>query len=291
MDNNKPDYGVDLIEVIANIYLFAKRKFWLLLIFLSVGLYLGVRKVNNSERLSQDTYKKELFGYSPVANKDVLNQILISLQQKFASVNTSAIDSDNIIALSKDLKISPNAVKSIVALNSITTYDKPEEQKIEGAAKFELVVNNSIYLDSVVSGIINYLNTNKYISDQFLLYINEKKELAQMLDERLNLLDSLEKQTGKINTINRHSSDFYNNLKIEEFGYWLLFKEKQKIEKTINQNHSGFVYIDLNSPVVAVSYIPVYVITIFLYALGGLVVGSIVGGVPLLVKHIKKYLK
>lgn len=163
----------DMIMLFAQIYLFIKRYFIILILFILAGIFCGYYKNHSAGYF----YKKHLAISSIVVPKDISLDIINSLQL--------LIDENNASGLSKKLNIPVNAAAALIKIDTVTYHNR---QNI--GFMVDLSFRDSTYADTITAGFISFLNNNAYIQKNIRLFMNEKERVLKSIDERLKIVDS-----------------------------------------------------------------------------------------------------
>lgn len=163
----------DIIMLFARIYLFIKRYFILLIIFIVAGIVYGYYK----NHASGYYYKKHLTINSIVVPKDISLDIVKSIQL--------LIDANNTSALAQKLNIPVDAAASLIKIDTSTFHIR---QNI--GFLVDLSFRDSSYADTITSGLVYFLNHNEYYQKHVKLFLREKQNILESINNKLGINDS-----------------------------------------------------------------------------------------------------
>ncbi len=222
--NKEIDKEIDLFEVLFNTLSFIKRNKIKLIVFLILGLAIGIWQAVNVKPY----YLTSFIGRSNSLNNAVISYEINNLQSYF---DESYLTNDNNInEISKKLNLSLENIHKIRHIESEINKDIDEKTFI---IKLE-VYDNSV-LDSLCNSIIYYLENNKYFKNIIDLEKAQAKDLISKIDIEIGRFEKNEVYSTSIDEKKSSSSNTNDkNTKLEDkevSRYISLYKEKQLLEK------------------------------------------------------------
>lgn len=230
MDNKNE---IDLVELLIKVYLYLKKYIWILLLAVSIGIIYTLIKSN----FQKDTYTSSMLLETKSENNYMYAVTFKEFQNRFETnpgeliikIINSANElrkNGNLKVLAKRMELTEEQVKGISSIQSIYQYKR-------GEAISNLVTINASSSDKEVfnflsSGIINYINNNKYITDKNKSDSIFLTEVINKIDKKIKEIDSL--QTKSLNTNNVTNIFIYqeNSLFSESI---MLNSLREKLEK------------------------------------------------------------
>jgi hypothetical protein len=204
----------DLIVIFSKIYLYIKRYYIILLLFAGMGIGYGWYKNHTAGYY----FKKHLVLSSILVEKYISSDVVYSLQTLVAD--------NNINALAEKLNIPKNAAASIIKIDTSTYHYKENV-----GFMVDLSFRDSIFADTITSGLLYFLNNNEYYRRNTQLFIQEKQKLLKSLNIRLKLADSLRNGSNSLySTSQGENAIFVRSSSSEQIR---LMDEKYRIEKDI----------------------------------------------------------
>jgi len=198
--NNKEDKEIDIIELLIKFIIFLKRRFILLLIITIIGTTLGFVKVSFEKK----KYEYKIIGNSYVVPNTLLYQLISSLKDIFQNNN-------DLFYTELDL---PKNISGKITKIDIDTLSFSNNKWV----RIILQSNDSSIFGSLKNSLVNYINNNHYIKEEYKFLLNQKMLIAAELDKKLNELDSLlknirntsVKEKSQIAIINSYYSEYIN---------------------------------------------------------------------------------
>ena len=220
MTTEKRSDEIDLIEVFFRIYIFLKKKFWVLFIATIVGAGLGY---------STKFYAKPHFESSMIIKSyTISSNLLCEYIDKFQSL----LFDGNYKLLQEETGISIEDLKSIEQITTEIPYDEKEKEELGYVFVLVKCSNNSI-LNKLSGGIQSYLDKEPFIIKEIESFKEKNTSIiSHVTDEITNLTlkngktYSGSNEKNKINIYNGTES-FYNEL-------IFLLEEKYQREKELN---------------------------------------------------------
>lgn len=163
----------DIVNILTNVYIFIKRYFIILLVFLIAGIALGIYK----KYTSSFYYTKHIIFNSRVVPNLISLDLIKSLQLY--------INSGDINGLAEKLAIPEEAASTLSVIDTGSFKSK----EIIGFW-INLSAGSDKYLDTITSGILYYINNNQYIRENSELYTRERKKILSMITEKMSRIDS-----------------------------------------------------------------------------------------------------
>jgi hypothetical protein len=225
---NKEEREIDLLELLAKFLVFVKRRYKLILIILIIGTLFGFVK----SFFDNNKYENKVIGSSDIIPCNLIYQILNSLNLDYQN---------NRIVFSKELGISKDISNKILKIEFDTLgfgNNSSFEMKIQSS--------DSICCNTAKNAILVYLNKNNFISAEYDLIFNQKKQLLFEINQKILELDSLQKYIRISSYKDKNQITVINSYYTE---YVTLYEKKQKIEKELQSISKVInIYIDNTGP-------------------------------------------
>lgn len=171
MENPKEEQG--LIGMLMNLIGFIRKYFIILLIFLGVGIFFGVRSYQKQQSASM----VKLVMNTSFIDNDIVAKLVNALQLY--------IDNGDRAGLSSKLQTSADNVSSLSRIFADTTKAKLN------AIRIDFTLGDPTKIDSIGKGLVDYLNNNEYIRNVIALKVGQRNVLINRDKARLRLLDSI----------------------------------------------------------------------------------------------------
>ena len=200
---------IDLKELIIKSILIVKKHKFLLLIFVILGILAGIYEYKTTKPF----YETEMIITSNLVYEKQTNLYSPDLQSIISILEVINKNIDNEEFLKNQLNITnPDAILKIsakVIRNANLTSVDPKNISIS------ISVSDKNIIKDVQKSIISYCNNNEYIIQKF----NEQKKLKnqsiQIINDRINKIDSLN-QTNKQNLVDYNSYSSIINLELQK---------------------------------------------------------------------------
>jgi hypothetical protein len=278
MKNNEQQ-EIDLIAFLFSFYRFIIEKKWVLLFFLFAGLICGIVSISKNPLISKNYYKKNYIVYSSVVSKEIISEIILNLEKNKSGLSADTAPELKAISIDKEEKtiyINPGGI------NVRNGYGGND---VDRGIKITLTVYDRTKIDTVVNGIIKYINLDKYVKERQELFIRQKTELLSLLNKKIKELDT--SNDAYLGEIKLNSSDKNN----AALAYIQLFEEKQTVEKSLELGKTSVEFIEANGQIESVNNKPILIATIIGYGFAGLFIGIIIGVIPKLKRIFKSNLE
>ncbi len=263
----KEENEIDLLELMAKIYKLLKRNKYIILVFVIIGLIVGIYKSIGSEAY----YKTNMLAKSPLSNTEIIEQLqsLSELQQN-----------NNNEPLSEELNITLEETKKIKFIE----VGKTEEESHLIQIKLEVFNNNLI--PKIKEGIIQYLETNPYIKRELKRRQEHYQEYLEKINEALEILREKENtknlpQAAKEILVSGESESYSDQI-------IKLMNKKGSIEQTLLRNQPLIIVKDFHKPENPQKDIKFQII---LYTIIGFILGIIVVFFITLLRKLENYKK
>jgi hypothetical protein len=169
MNQSTPN-GQDMAAILTGIYLFIRRYFIILILFLLAGTATGIYKKFNA---SGHTAAHVIFSSPAVSNNMTLN--LITALSPYISNGNSDI-------LAEKLVIPAEAAASIM---SIDTGSIKSRKNI--GFWLDINIRDKKWADTITSGITAYVNNNEFFRYNSELYFRDKQNILKLINNRLGI--------------------------------------------------------------------------------------------------------
>jgi hypothetical protein len=171
METPKQEEG--LIGMVMNLISFIRKYFLILLAFLALGTYFGIR----SYYKQQSMVMEKLVVNTSFIDNDIVAKLVNALQLYVENGDTKG--------LAEKMETSPENVSCLSRIFADTTKAKLN------AIRVDLSIGDANKIDSINKGLITYLNNNEYIHSVIALRIDQRNLSISSNKKRLNILDSL----------------------------------------------------------------------------------------------------
>lgn len=204
----------DMIVAFSKIYLFLKRYFIILLLSIICGIGYGWYK----NHYAGYYFKKHLLISSIVLEKHFSTDIISSIQ--------ILIEDNNTETLAKKLNIPKIAAASLIKIDTSSFHIR---ENLGFMIDFSFY--DSVYADTITSGLMHLLNNNEYYQKNMQLFVKEKRKLLDALNLKQRLNDSIGEGANAIYSSSHGGNTvFVRSLSSEQIG---LTEEKYRLEKDI----------------------------------------------------------
>lgn len=217
---------IDLIEVFFNIYIFLKRKFWFLFIATFIGAALGY----STKFFGSEHFESTMLIESYTLEDDILIEYFDNLQK--------IIEDRNYQYLSSKFETEIKYISSLKEISAEKLLDEETiiniNEDIENPNYIKVIVksnNNDLY-KILNKSLLNYLNKEKYITDEIEIFKEQNNALINRIDNEILLIEELQKQNIK-NRDYRSGVNIYNDQNSIHKELLGLLKEKQEIQKKL----------------------------------------------------------
>lgn len=181
-----PTDTIGITEFMILVYKFCKRNFLLIIGFTILGGALGF----TYNKLKPEYYNSEMLGYSELATKSTVLEVLAPL--------TLFAEEKNYDQLANTLGLSveeASQIRSIEFLDSkhTKTSNNPSSSNrgIGNLILTSVMVYDQNILPKVETGLVNYIENNPYLLEKKQMELTSTQVLIQEITERLETLDSL----------------------------------------------------------------------------------------------------
>jgi len=173
METSKEEQG--LLGIVMNLISFLRKYFIVLLAFLAIGSFYGIRSHYNQ----QSSHKVKLVMCTSYIDNDIVAKLVNALQLY--------VENGDSKGLAIKMQTSPENVSGIGQIFADTTKAKLN------AIRIDYSIGDATKIDSVNKGLTTYLNQNEYIHQVIALKTDQRNEIIARNKQRLQLLDSLNK--------------------------------------------------------------------------------------------------
>ena len=219
-----PSDDIGLTDFIVLIYKFFKRNILLISIFTIIGLILGF----TYNHFSRKYYASEMVGYSDLVEKSIVLEILAPLNK--------LAEEKNYDELSKKLNIPVNVTTSIRSIDFATskhnkTSNNPNltDKKLGELILTSITTYDKEYLPEIESGIINFINQNRYLQNTQKIEAKKTKQLIIQISDKIESFDTAKTHPPKSTMVNispaQNPSDF-----IDSYEHLEKLKSKNNIQ-------------------------------------------------------------
>lgn len=183
---------IDLLELIAKVISFFKRRWLLIIIFVFAGMAVGYFFPQKNEKY----FSVRLAAYSTVVPDDILSVMITSLQ--------TYISDNNFEKLATELDISDSMARNIISIQntvvSSTISDKAHYFTFPLDYPFSrldihLQVKNEGAIVSVKNGLIHYVENQNYVKLRIAALKKQNEELLNLINRRLSELKKVDEKT------------------------------------------------------------------------------------------------
>lgn len=259
MTNENSSSEIDLWQLMLDLFSFLKRRKWIVILFLSVGVILGVFNVKNNMLTYKPFYKKEFVLQSSVASNEIIYDIINNIP---GDIYVSKTDTNQI----------PSAATTPV----YKSIKGKLEANSQGASRLKvtLEVYEKENIDSVINKLETYLNSIEYLRSRYELMKKQNLQLLSVINKRLSEADNPKEHNDQVLTSN-------------SLSYVELLEKKQNIEKELSQNKIAS-FIDINSPSIFVNNKNKAAMAILGYGFLGIFIGIAAGYILDLILKVKR---
>ncbi len=258
METPKEEQG--LLGIIMNLIGFAKKYFVILLVFLAIGIFYGIR----SYYQQQSSSKVKLVMNTSFIDNDVISKFVNALQLY--------IENGDYQGLATKLNSPIDNISGLSHISADTTKAKLN------AIRIDYTLSDPKKIDSINKGLLSYLNNNEYVHNTIALKVEQRQISISRNKQRLHLLDSLyEKNLG-------------NPAQIAEIGEEsrILLEEIQQAEYE-NLAYRNIYILEQNAAVIPIRPLRnSLIMNIIAYLFVGLALSAIVEVIWLYVKREKQ---
>jgi hypothetical protein len=204
----------DLIVIFSKIYLFIRRYFIILLLFIITGIAYGCYKNHTAGYF----FRKHLVVSSIVVEKYISTDIINSLQTLVAD--------NNIKALAQKLNIPENAAASVMKIDTSTYHYRDNV-----GFMIDLSVYDSAYSDTITSGLLYFLNNNEYYRKNMQLFVEERQKLLNVLNHKQRSADTTSNGSKSLPQTSGGDMDIFSGYSSSEQIRWM--DQKFRLQKDI----------------------------------------------------------
>lgn len=175
---------LNIKETFTNMIAFIIRNKKILLIFVLIGII----SVIGYQKLKKQYYETHAIctsGISEYERTDELEEFSQRTAVDMINLLSSYISNRDYIALSELLDIDQKTAKSIKKIEAEQLYQQDMNEKYYALNKFmiTLIIHDNTVINEIESGLLNYFNTNQYITG----YYNTYQELSKSLIDKIDL--------------------------------------------------------------------------------------------------------
>ncbi len=199
---------LDILKFIGKAILFIKKKIYIVIIFIVLGLLTGLYVSFNKKNDYELIYTLK----SNVININVLEEMAFSFSENINN-NQSEI-------LIKKMNTRENVISKIKHMN-VDNFDNDENKDF---IKLHFFVENVKLLDTFSIGIKNYFNTS-YYKNKIEFQKNQMDTLLGIIQEEIKEFNNESKTISGINVLD------INEVLLPEQRIINLYKEKQQLER------------------------------------------------------------
>lgn len=216
---------IDLIELYQKTLVFLFKNILTFVIFISIGLLLGVTYHIKKANLIKTHFLAE--------TSDISKELVFMLSEKVAF----DLDTKNYDELQKDLNINQSILESIKSIEIDTTKD---------VLNIAIISSSKESLLPFTKALVHYYNHQDYILNKQKLKREETQELLNKIEEEINTINKFQEQffsNNKVGNVTINQIDGLHNEKLR------LFQMKQECEKTLKQT-DAIQLIDTNNNII-----------------------------------------
>ncbi len=229
MTTEKGNNEIDLIEVFFKIYIFFKKKFWILFIATIIGAGLGY----STKFFAKPHFESSMIVKSYIMSSNLLSEYIVKFQ--------NLLNDENYKLLHEQTNLSIEELRSIKEITTEIPYDEKGKDEL-GYTIIHVKCIQNIVLDKLGNGILSFLEKEPYIKSEIESFKEKNTVIIDHItDEISNIglkngqVSSKISEKNKINIFNSNET-FYNEL-------IFLLEEKFQREKELN-NASAFRVIE-----------------------------------------------
>ena len=273
-NNSNKSEEIDILELSIKLFLFFKRRITIISCFVIIGLAIGVIRFNSSK----DYYKTHIIAQSTTVPNDILINIINTFQL--------LIEAEEYKRLSEELNIDIMAAVNVKVISASLISTSTEGSLF----KINIEVFDKSIIDSIRNGLIEYINSQKYIKGRSEIIKEQQLQLISLLNNKIDEVDSLQ---NVVNTYNKPS--IKNNeilLTINENNSFhleliQLYEKKQNLERQ-NQLSKEFEIIEDLAPLsIRSTNITSIIIPCFIFFFLGLLCAVLVELKNKIILHLK----
>lgn len=256
---------IELLSLIANSVMFLRKYFWIILIFLTLGLTFGAVDYF----YGRNYYRTNLIASSPVVNNQIIYEIAEPIKY---FLKNEMYDS-----VAKQIGI------------DVTTAQSIREIKLDTSINQAVVITLDLYnkedISVIQDGLIQYFNEIPYIKSTIVKRRLELENYIKLLDQEIKDLNEM--QVAVLNSIFKENSQkmvsaggLFNEIVI-------LYEKKIELEQEYNSLKS-FTLINNNLVFITQKSLKK---NLMIYGLVGLFFGILLSGVLDISRSVRKKLK
>jgi len=212
MNSDFTKQEIDLRELTVKTYFFLKRKYWLIFLLVAIGASIGYIKTTQIRKY----YEIQLLANSTVVPNDIVIGMVNTLQ--------FYISKREINDLSNALSISPKNIENIKIIKGEKILRDNAKDSLNKYQNGYFLINLEIYdstiLDSLKTGILNYIKNQKLISENAFLLKEQQQKLLTVITEKI-------KEIEKNNIENKHNATIARDVILYYENKFAIEKEKK----------------------------------------------------------------
>jgi hypothetical protein len=248
---------IDLIKLLLDGIIFLKRKKWVILFFLLMGVLYSIYNFVAHPLRFKAYYKKDFVVESSVTTNEILSDMI----NNFPNVLNGLGKKDGVT--NQQPLISPSTVKNFKGIDAkLSLVNNGQTSRL----KITVEAYEKPFIDSIVGGVTAYFNSIDQFKSKFKLRLLHDQKLLEMINIQLAGFDSL-KKSRKYSDENKSTAGLNENAEYK--SYIELFEKKQGLERGIAY-FKIIDFIEIDSPYLYVNnYVSSFLNIIGYSLLGG----------------------